>query len=172
MGLAERGFVEFEVYYDTEIHPGYGGGQHLFAVSSQNAPQAGPYDPEIPHLNGWYKVDFSPRESDQLRGVLYYDSDPGAGVTLSTIFLGTWPLRAWRTWGHLRVEWEQSPQRTLLRVNGRQVEVPAFNGMSPLGNLLVVGNMDRNSGERCVGYPRDPCGTLGKIRYRGFQWGR
>jgi hypothetical protein len=39
-----------------------------------------------------------------------------------------------------------------------------------VGNLLFVGNMDTNRGDRCRS-ENNPCGTVGKIRYRNFRWG-
>ena len=52
----------------------------------------------------------------------------------------------------------------------KKTDIAIARGLNPIGNLLSVGNMDTNRGDRCRG-DHDPCGLLGKVRYRNFQWG-
>jgi hypothetical protein len=169
MDLGTEGWFECEVYYDSEIHPGDGGGQHLIGVFSQSAKRAGPFDPDLDfdELSGWLRLDFAVRE-DELLGVIYQDSGDLATRTFRT---GDYPFKAWRSWAKLRVEWRQSDDRIELTVNGDRSEHPIAGGLNPIGNILLVGNMDTNRGERCEG-ENDPCGLVGKVRFRNFSWGR
>jgi hypothetical protein len=167
MDRGTHGWYSCEIYYDTAIHPGEGGGQHLIGVMSQSARQAGPYDPNFDYenLDGWLRLDFGVRENE-LHGVVYQDSD-----TRRTFETGVYELRAWRRWAPLRVEWEQFDDRVEFNINGQRSSHAIARGLNPIGNLLFVGNMDRNTGERCRG-ENDPCGLVGKVRYRNFRWGR
>jgi hypothetical protein len=167
MGLGERGWFECEIYYDTEIHPGEGGGQHLIGVFSQSASRAGPYDPSLDHihLTGFLRLDLAVREN-QLYGVIYEEIDG----RITTFAIGTYDFVAWHRWAPLRVEWEQQGTRLWLSINGDESVHTVRADANPIGNLLFVGNMDRNSGERCVG-ANDPCGLLGEVRFRDFRWG-
>ena len=166
MGQGTRGWFSCEIYYDTEIHPGEGGGQHVIGVQSQTAKQAGPYDPTLDYTNldGWLRLDFGVREN-QINGVIYQDS--GDRRTFRT---GSYEFRAWKRWAELRVEWEQFDDRIEININGNRSSHAIARGLNPIGNLLSVGNMDTNRGDRCRG-DHDPCGLLGKVRYRNFQWG-
>jgi hypothetical protein len=167
------GWMECEIYYDTSIHPGQGGGQHVLGIMSQAASRAGAYDPDpdLDHtvgdgdpFEGWIRLDFGVREN-KLNAVVYEGDGHG------TKEVGTIPFVAWNEWATLRVEWEQDDSRVRFKINGRQMSYTHHGGRNPIGNLIFVGNMDRNYGERCRG-DDDPCGLLGKVRYRNVRVGR
>lgn len=171
MGLGLRGFVEFDAWHESD---GCGGGQHLFYIASQTPPNIGPYDPALPNANGQYRIDFSVR-TGKLYGVIYYDEDPTSGVDGTAVAMPnpTWSFLAYRAWAHVRVEWEQTTTQTKIRVNGQERVFPTPRAMNPLGNLLVVGNMDVNrDATRCANCGHNPCGSLGENRFRNFQRGR
>ena len=167
------GWMECEIYYDTTIHPGEGGGQHLLGIMSQAASRTGAYDPDpdLDHtvgegdpFEGWIRLDFGVREN-RLNAVVYEGDGHG------TKEVGTIPFVAWKQWATLRVEWEQDDSRVRFKVNDRQMSYTHHGGRNPIGNLLFIGNMDRNYGDRCRG-ENDPCGLLGQVRYRNFRFGR
>jgi hypothetical protein len=112
------------------------------------------------------RLDFGVRE-DRLQGVLYQSTGDPATATLRT---GSYEFKAWRNWATLDVEWEQFDDRIRLLINGVWSEHPIARGRNPIGNILFVGNIDTNRGERCDG-EHDPCGLIGKVRFRNFRWG-
>jgi hypothetical protein len=158
-----RGSFAVDVYFDTRIPPGEGGGQHLIGLCSQTAKRAGPYDPDLDYdnLTGWLRLDFGVR-SDHLRCVVY---EGGHG----TDEIGRIPFQAWRQWDQLSVSWEQDSQEVRFMVNGRAMSYRHHGDRNPIGNMIVVGNMDKNYGDRCRG-DNDPCGLLGVVRYRSIRW--
>lgn len=168
MDLDLKGSVDFDVWHQSD---GCGGGQHLFYVASQTDPRIGPYDPAYPNSDGQHRVDFSVR-TGKIYGVLYYDNDPNQGTArIGTQALGTWPLAAYESWKHVKLEWDQTPSRTFIRVNGGEVSYATPPGMNPLGNLFVCGNLDRNTAtDRCSACGHNPCGLVGEARFKGFSW--
>lgn len=159
-----KGWFEIDVYIDQDYWPS-GGGQHLLGLMSQTAPQAGPYDPALPNLDGWLRLDLSIRYQ-ALRLVIYQDS-----ITRRTFTLADIPFHGLEEWDTIRVEWEQHSESVAFLVNGRALDATIAVGLNPIGNELVVGNMDTNRGSRCRG-DHDPCGLTGRVRYRNLSYGQ
>jgi hypothetical protein len=159
-----RGWFEIDIRISgQDFWPG-GGGQHIIGMMSQSAPQAGPYDPAIPNLNGWLRLDFGVRE-DALQPTIYQDGEPKTFNPTGQI-----PFDCLGQWKTLRVEWEQRGDRVEFVINGRSFTARTQPGLNPIGNLLVVGNMDTNRGARCRG-DHDPCGLIGRVGYRNLSFG-
>ncbi|MGD8396668.1 MAG: hypothetical protein PVF43_14460, partial [Candidatus Eiseniibacteriota bacterium] len=163
----KSGWFSCDIYYDTTIHPGEGGGQHLIGLFSQSAKRAGPYDPAFDYdeLTGWVRLDFAVR-NEELALVMFEERDGG----LRSWQIGLIPFVAFKQWASLHVEWEQTDTRIRWTINDRSFTTDVSPGRNPVGNLLFIGNMDRNSGDRCTG-ENDPCGLLGEVRFRNFRWG-
>jgi hypothetical protein len=165
ISVGARGFVEFDVRYETDTHPCCGG-QHLFSVTSQTACQGGPCIPALgcpeDPLCGWVRMDHGVR-TGEIVSTLYNPGSARNGATHTLV--------AWKQWAHVRQEWDQTAGRLVETVNGKRSEWTLPLDSHRTGRLLVFGNMDRYpEGEPRCGGP-GPCGTTGKVWYKNLRFG-
>jgi hypothetical protein len=140
---------------------------------SQSASRTGPYDPTLDYslgsgdpLDGWVRLDFDVKPDGRINMVLF-ESGPSRTVAIGHLD----GLGGVHTWHHARVEWEQTESQIRFVINGYPMTVGISSGRNPIGNLIFVGNMDRNVMDRCVRAGQSPCGTVAPIRYRNWRWG-
>jgi hypothetical protein len=175
--LGLEGFMECEFRY-VKFRPGddfRGGGQHLLAIQSQtscNVPCLEEHQGIPDELEGWCRIDLGTR-TDSIRPTIYTKK---SGVHREFAGQTTPATPGDGAWHRLRLAWKQDAGRirVWLRIDGeeRETNVTLPSGLNPAGRLLVIGNMDLNSGQSRCGSPDAVCGMLGEIQFRAWSAGR
>lgn len=167
--LGKKGWVSFDVFFDTNTVPDNYGGKHVFSISSAffNS-DLGPGR----YSRGWCRPDFSVR--DGKARLSYYQAD-GEGNVIEDhqAWVSNQSLNATQRWIHIKVAWDRfAADKMKITLNDAESKTLTVHRDAEEIQHVYFGNMDRSILKDGTVPTTGNMDGNGQIFYRNIRWGR